>query len=185
MVSHARHAQGPAGPAAPHRRPGARPARHGRRRALLHRPPHPAARHPGRVAEGGRAGLAHPCRALRGRSREERPARRTTQEDRRAAGRGREIRTMTEWTCPMHPDIVRDGPGSCPKCGMALEPRTITAGDEENPELTDMSRRFWIGALLTLPLLAVMIAELLPANPLHHRLRRPPIPSLPLPAAPP
>ncbi|OGU00188.1 MAG: copper-translocating P-type ATPase [Gemmatimonadetes bacterium GWC2_71_10] len=77
---------------------------------------------------------------------------------------------MTEWTCPMHPEIVRDGPGSCPKCGMALEPRTITAGDEENPELTDMSRRFWIGALLTLPLLAVMIAELLPANPLHHRL---------------
>ena len=54
-----------------------------------------------------------------------------------------------EYTCPMHPEIVRAGPGSCPICGMALEPRTITAGDEENPELRDMTRRFWISVVLT------------------------------------
>ncbi len=70
----------------------------------------------------------------------------------------------------MHPEIVRDRPGSCPICGMALEPRTVTAEDDENPELADMSRRFWIGVALTLPLLAVMVSELLPSNPLHHRL---------------
>ena len=50
----------------------------------------------------------------------------------------------TKWTCPMHPEIVRDGPGSCPICGMALEPLTITAEEPENPELRDMTRRFWI-----------------------------------------
>ena len=48
----------------------------------------------------------------------------------------------TEWTCPMHPQIVRSGPGDCPICGMALEPRTV-AGEEANPELRDMTRRFW------------------------------------------
>ena len=47
----------------------------------------------------------------------------------------------TEWTCPMHPEIVRDAPGACPICGMALEPRTITI-EESNPELEDMTRRF-------------------------------------------
>ena len=51
----------------------------------------------------------------------------------------------TEWTCPMHPQIVRDAPGSCPICGMALEPRTVGADDGPNPELVDMTRRFWIG----------------------------------------
>ncbi|HUO82466.1 MAG TPA: copper-translocating P-type ATPase [Gammaproteobacteria bacterium] len=56
----------------------------------------------------------------------------------------------TAWTCPMHPEIVRDEPGSCPICGMALEPRTLA--EEQNPELRDMSRRFWISAALTLPL---------------------------------
>src|SRR5262245_60175742 len=45
-----------------------------------------------------------------------------------------------EYTCPMHPQIVRDAPGNCPICGMALEPRTVSLGDEENPELVDMSR---------------------------------------------
>lgn len=48
----------------------------------------------------------------------------------------------------MHPEIVRDGPGDCPICGMALEPRTITAEQEENPELTSMRRRFWVSAAL-------------------------------------
>src|SRR6516162_10161052 len=53
-----------------------------------------------------------------------------------------------QWTCPMHPEIVRDGPGSCPKCGMALEPILPTADSEENPELSDMTRRLWIAAFL-------------------------------------
>ncbi|GAM97431.1 lead, cadmium, zinc and mercury transporting ATPase [alpha proteobacterium U9-1i] len=60
-----------------------------------------------------------------------------------------------QWTCPMHPEIVRDGPGSCPICGMALEPMMPTADAGPNPELIDMSRRFWIGALLALPVLAL------------------------------
>jgi Cu+-exporting ATPase len=55
-----------------------------------------------------------------------------------------------KWTCPMHPQIVRDGPGACPICGMALEPMT-PLGDGPNPELADMTRRFWIGLVLTLP----------------------------------
>src|SRR5688572_29728740 len=57
-----------------------------------------------------------------------------------------------EYTCPMHPEIVQIGPGSCPICGMALEPRTISLDDEKNPELVDMSRRFWISLALTLPI---------------------------------
>jgi Cu+-exporting ATPase len=61
-----------------------------------------------------------------------------------------------EWTCPMHPEIVRSAPGSCPICGMALEPRTISAGPEPpNPELVDMRRRFWVGVVLSLPLVVV------------------------------
>jgi Cu+-exporting ATPase len=68
----------------------------------------------------------------------------------------------TEWTCPMHPQVVRDAPGSCPICGMALEPRTITAGEEENPELRQMTRRFWLGVALTLPLLLLAMSTMLP-----------------------
>jgi Cu+-exporting ATPase len=58
-----------------------------------------------------------------------------------------------EYVCPMHPQIVRDAPGFCPICGMALEPRTVTAEAAPNPELADMTRRFWIGLALTIPLL--------------------------------
>jgi Cu+-exporting ATPase len=76
--------------------------------------------------------------------------------------------TRVEYTCPMHPEIVRDAPGSCPICGMALEPRTVTM-EEQNPELADMSRRFWISVLLTLPLLPLMIADMWPGRPLEHR----------------
>jgi Cu+-exporting ATPase len=66
-----------------------------------------------------------------------------------------------EYTCPMHPEIVRSEPGSCPICGMALEPRTVAAQAEENPELRDMSRRFWISLILTAPLLVIAMASML------------------------
>jgi P-type Cu+ transporter len=68
-----------------------------------------------------------------------------------------------EYTCPMHPEVVKDGPGSCPICGMALEPSEGTA-DAENPELTEMLRRFWIGLALTLPLLGIMFLEMWPGH---------------------
>jgi Cu+-exporting ATPase len=75
---------------------------------------------------------------------------------------GSALKTKTEYTCPMHPEIVQDHPGSCPKCGMALEPRTITLEDE-NPELVDMSRRFWVSTVLALPVfILAMIADLAP-----------------------
>ena len=69
-----------------------------------------------------------------------------------------------EWVCPMHPEIVRDEPGSCPICGMALEPRVALAGEEakENPELRDMSRRFWFATVFTLPLLVLAMGEHIP-----------------------
>src|ERR1700674_4078495 len=76
----------------------------------------------------------------------------------------------TEYTCPMHPEIVRPGPGSCPIGGMALEPRTVTATEEENPELRDMTRRFWISLTLTVPLLAIAMADMLPGMPVEHAL---------------
>jgi len=63
--------------------------------------------------------------------------------------------TKTEWTCPMHPEVLRAEAGNCPKCGMALEPRTVTV-DAANPELDSMTRRLWVCAVLTVPLLAMM-----------------------------
>jgi Cu+-exporting ATPase len=71
------------------------------------------------------------------------------------------------WTCPMHPEIVRDAPGSCPLCGMALEPMEITADEEESEELADMRRRFRVSAVLTLPLFALTMSEMW--RPLHGR----------------
>ena len=62
------------------------------------------------------------------------------------------------WTCPMHPQIVRAGPGSCPICGMALELMVPAAGDATNPELRGMTRRFWVGVALSLPLLVMGMA---------------------------
>src|SRR6266853_5118136 len=70
--------------------------------------------------------------------------------------------TKTEYTCPMHPEIVRDEPGSCPICGMALEPRTVTEDEEKNPELANMTRRFWISTALTIPILLVAMSDLIP-----------------------
>ncbi len=72
-----------------------------------------------------------------------------------------------EYTCPMHPQIVREAPGNCPICGMALEPRTITLAEEENHELKDMRRRFWISVVLTIPVFAIGMSDLIPSAPLQ------------------
>ncbi|MEJ2230913.1 MAG: heavy metal-binding domain-containing protein [Nitrospirales bacterium] len=76
--------------------------------------------------------------------------------------------TKTEYVCPMHPEVVQDQPGSCPKCGMALEPREITLEEEENPELKDMMRRFWIGLALTLPVFLLAMSEMIPGRPVQE-----------------
>jgi len=77
------------------------------------------------------------------------------------------IAVGTIWTCPMHPEIRQDHPGACPICGMALEPQTVTAETGPSPELRDMSRRFWIGLVLALPVLVLeMGGHIFPA--LHH-----------------
>jgi Cu+-exporting ATPase len=71
--------------------------------------------------------------------------------------------SVTEYVCPMHPDIVRSEPGACPLCGMALEPRTPRgAAAEQNPELRDMTRRFWLAAALSAPLLVMAMGEHIP-----------------------
>jgi len=73
----------------------------------------------------------------------------------------------TQWTCPMHPEILREGPGACPICGMTLEPKTVTAAQEENPELRDMTRRFWTSLLVGVPLVAYAMLRM---GPLAHAL---------------
>jgi len=67
-----------------------------------------------------------------------------------------------EYTCPMHPEVVQAGPGACPLCGMALEPKTVSLEEERNPELEDMTRRFWIALVFTVPLLALAMPGILP-----------------------
>ena len=74
-----------------------------------------------------------------------------------------------EYTCPMHPEIIRSQPGPCPICGMALEPREAT-GEESSAELLDMTRRFWIGVILTAPILGLMVSDLIPGDPLRRLL---------------
>jgi len=64
-----------------------------------------------------------------------------------------ETRSIIQYVCPMHPEIVKDEPGNCPICGMALEPKTVTEETESNPELADMTRRFWVSTILSIPLL--------------------------------
>jgi len=73
--------------------------------------------------------------------------------------------TRTEYVCPMHPEIVRPAPGSCPICGMALEPRTVTLAEEQNPELVDMTRRFWSAVALSAPIFFFAMADMLPGRP--------------------
>ncbi len=71
------------------------------------------------------------------------------------------------WTCPMHPEIRQDHPGSCPICGMALEPLAPSAQAEPNPELADMSRRFWFGLALTVPVFVLAMADVIPSVPVE------------------
>lgn len=73
-----------------------------------------------------------------------------------------------EYTCPMHPEIVRREPGTCPICGMALEARVPVAEEEVSPELRDMSTRFWVSLVLTIPLLVFAMADMLPGMPSRH-----------------
>src|SRR5215470_2279857 len=76
----------------------------------------------------------------------------------------------TEYVCPMHPEIVRSAPGACPICGMALELRTVTLADEVNPELADMTRRCWVSALLSAPVLLLAMSDLVPGAPVQRLL---------------
>jgi len=78
--------------------------------------------------------------------------------------------TKTEWTCPMHPEIIRNAPGNCPKCGMTLEPKTIAAEEEENPELIDMTRRFQVSVVLTVPLVIIAMRHYIPGLSVIDRL---------------
>ena len=75
----------------------------------------------------------------------------------------------TRYTCPMHPEIVREHPGSCPICGMALEP-VVESAEGDTSELDDMMRRFWGSAVLTLPLFVYAMGEIIPGHPLEHLL---------------
>ncbi len=80
----------------------------------------------------------------------------------------------TRWTCPMDPDVIRDKPGACPKCGMALEPMLddVSAAniDAPNPELVDMTRRFWIGVVCTAPVFLLTMGDMAAGGALMHRL---------------
>lgn len=72
----------------------------------------------------------------------------------------------TIYTGPMHPEVQQDHPGNCPKCGMALEPKTVSVEEDENPELSDMTRRFWIGGAFAMPVFLLAMGHLIPS--LHH-----------------
>src|SRR5262245_62192207 len=74
------------------------------------------------------------------------------------------------WVCPMDPEVVSDRPGACPKCGMALEPRVADLSDAPNPELVDMTRRFWIGVALGAPVFLLTMGDMLSGGTLSHRI---------------
>ncbi len=76
--------------------------------------------------------------------------------------------TKTEYVCPMHPQVVKSEPGTCPLCGMALEPRTVSLEEETNPELTDMTRRFWISLGPAAAVLVLAMADMIPGRPIQR-----------------
>jgi Cu+-exporting ATPase len=76
--------------------------------------------------------------------------------------------TRIEYTCPMHPEVVRQMTGACPICGMALEPRTAVLEEEENPELVSMTRRFWASVVLSIPVIALGMSDLIPGQPVQR-----------------
>ncbi|UCH09202.1 MAG: heavy metal translocating P-type ATPase [Fidelibacterota bacterium] len=76
-----------------------------------------------------------------------------------------QVDSEIEYTCPMHPEVIQSEPGACPICGMALEPRSVIKEEEAHPELVDMSRRFWISALLTAPILLMTMWEMIAGAP--------------------
>ncbi|MBS0617172.1 MAG: cadmium-translocating P-type ATPase, partial [Spirochaetes bacterium] len=78
--------------------------------------------------------------------------------------------SIGKYTCPMHPEIIQDHPGDCPKCGMALEPMVQTEEHTENHELKDMKRRFWTSVILTLPLFVISMGDMIPGLHIQHRL---------------
>ena len=83
--------------------------------------------------------------------------------DAEPAARSRTATKETIYTCPMHPEIEQDHPGNCPKCGMALEPKSFSlATDEDDGELVDMTRRLWVGGMLTLPLFLLVMVHIVP-----------------------
>lgn len=77
----------------------------------------------------------------------------------------------TQYICPMHPEVVRDEPSNCPICGMALEPRMAAPVEESNPELAEMSRRFWVCAALSATLVAIAMGDMISGHPLEHLIR--------------
>jgi Cu+-exporting ATPase len=76
--------------------------------------------------------------------------------------------THIEYTCPMHPEVVRDALGACPLCGMTLEARTLASEEESSPELSSMTRRFWISLVLSAPVLFLSMSEHIPGQPIQH-----------------
>jgi Cu+-exporting ATPase len=83
---------------------------------------------------------------------------------------GNEHVEATDWVCPMDPEVVSDRPGACPKCGMALEPRVAGLEDAPNPELVDMTRRFWIGVALGAPVFVLSMGDMLSGGAVTARL---------------
>ena len=72
------------------------------------------------------------------------------------------VASAGQYTCPMHPEVISDKPGSCPICGMALEAVAPSVAQDDHRELDDLTRRFWIGALLTLPVFLLAMGEMVP-----------------------
>jgi P-type Cu+ transporter len=78
------------------------------------------------------------------------------------------LAARTEWVCSLHPDVVQDQAGTCPQCGQALEPRTVLPEEPPDPELVSMTRRFWGGVVLSLPLFLLGMSDLIPGQPVQH-----------------